>query len=296
MNGMKSRAKILLLALVASAGWLGGCRGTGTEAASPVAVPTEAAAATPLLGPTPTLGNEPIQATRAPTGGEANPCVHPLWPLNDGAAWVYQLTDEAGSPQIQLVLTVSVAEGRAELAVDGHTSTITCDDGSLVGLPPLPTGHPDLGYYAGGENPRGAFLPEPGLLMPLGTAATWDMEAIPSGTILLPRAVNTQEASITGGRLVIFSQSTGLEAVNVPAGSFSGVAVTQNVFFEIQVTFPDGVGQSALINAQAQQVYAEGVGLVKSVYQGGTISIPNNTWTLPPGPTLELVAFDIAAE
>jgi hypothetical protein len=296
MNGMKPRTRLLLLALVASAACLGGCRGEATEAASEVAVPTETAAATPQPGPTAIPEAEEIQATHAPTGSEANPCVHPLWPLHDGASWTYQLTDVAGSPQLQLTLAVSVADGRAELAVDGHTSTITCSEGSLIGLPPLLTGHPDLGYYPGGENPRGAFLPEPGLLMPLGTAATWDMEAIPSGTILLPRTGSRQEASITGGRLVIFSQSTGLEAVSVPAGSFSGVAVTQNVFFEIQVTFPDGLGQNALINAQAQQVYAEGVGLVKSVYQGGTISIPNNTWTLPPGPTLELVAFDVAAD
>ena len=139
MNGMKPRAKVLSLALAASAVWLGGCGGAATEAANEVAVPAETTATAPQPGPTAIPEAEQIQATHAPSVGEANPCLHPLWPLHDGGSWTYQLTDEAGSPQLQLTLTVSVAEGRAELTMDGHTSTITCGEGSLVGLPALPT-------------------------------------------------------------------------------------------------------------------------------------------------------------
>jgi hypothetical protein len=207
-----------------------------------------------------------------------NLCLHPLWPLQNGASWTYQLTDASGAPQSQLTLTATVSDGRTKLIFDGHMSAITCSDGSLSGLPPLPIGHPDLGYNAGGENLAGAYLPEPGLLMPLGTPATWDMEIRPIGSILLPQDGGTQPVSITGGRIVIFNQSSSLELVSVPAGSLSAVAVSQNIFFEIQVAFPDGAAQSVLINTQAQQYYAEGIGLVKSVYQGGTVSMPESAW------------------
>jgi hypothetical protein len=225
-----------------------------------------------------------------------NLCLHPLWPLQNGASWTYQLTDTAGAPQSQLTLEAAVGEGRVILTMEGHSSALTCGDGSLNGLPPLPVGHPDLGYYAGGENPQGPFLPEPGLLMPLGTPATWDMEIRPTGTIWLPQDGESQQVSILDGRLVIFNQSSSLEPVSVPAGSFPSLAVTQNVFFEIRVALPDGAEQSVLINTQVQVYYAEGIGLVKILYQGGTISMPESAWTLPTGPTLELASFAMPAE
>jgi hypothetical protein len=293
MRGATKRWSLTLLAVLSC---LGGCQGQSTGAVGQTNLSGEPTATSPQSGIEPSLATEQDRPAETPLGSSETACLHPLWPLQDGASWTYQLADSAGTAQSQLLLEAAVSGDRVTLTAAGHTSPITCADGGLNGLPPLPIGHPDLGYYSGGENPRGAFLPEPGLLMPFGTPATWDMEIRPTGTILLPENGETQETSIVDGRLVIFNQSSNLEPVVIPVGSFSAVAVTQNVFFEIQVTFPDGAQQNVLINTQVQQYYAEGIGLVKSLYQGGTVSMPDSIWTLPPGPMLELVSSVIPSE
>jgi hypothetical protein len=228
----------------------------------------------PTPSPRPTASGASTQAVPSPTGPlsptaptvaqpgvsgwPTGPCEHFLWPLRDGAVWVYRLS---GLDQpAELVMESVIDAGGVAISFKGQTSTLNCIDEALCGLPPGLVGHPDLGNQVAGLNPRGDYLPPPAQLLPLGTPVVWDLELDAAGAITLP---------------------------------LSDAPVREVVFFEIQVSLPDGSQQAVYIDATTQRYYVEGVGLVKAVYEGGTISAPGGTWSLEPGPVLELVSFTL---
>jgi hypothetical protein len=259
----------------------------------------------PTPSPRPTASGAPTQAVPPPTeppspaaptaalpdvsGWPTGPCEHFLWPLRDGAVWVYRLS---GPDQpVELVMESAIDAGGAAISFKGQTSTLSCVDEALCGLPPGLVGHPDLGNQVAGLNPRGDYLPPPAQLLPLGTPVVWDLELDAAGAITLP--LSDAPVPIVGGRLVVSNTTGEVEPIGVPAGTFTALPVREVVFFEIRVSLPDGSQQTVYIDATTRRYYAEGVGLVKAVYEGGTISAPGGTWSLEPGPVLELVGFTL---
>jgi hypothetical protein len=218
-------------------------------------------------------------------------CDHLLWPLQDGAIWQYRLTDPTGSTE--LTLRADTQPGGMMLALADRTSSLNCVDGALVGLLPglLGSGHPTLGGDVMGTNTRGSLLPPLADLLPLGTPTAWDMEIDLSGSIWLPLGGSLAPTPIMAGRQVLFHESGELSPLTVAAGSYLALPVQQDIFYEIEVLDTGGNPIPVLISTTTQLYYVEGLGLVKAVYQGGTISAPSDAWPLEPGPVLELVSI-----
>lgn len=245
--------------------------------------PEEPPPATTL--PTPAAPTTDPFMTSQPTG----PCYHLLWPLSDGATWTYRLSGPA--QPLELTLSSSSTTGGVMLTFNDQTGTLTCADGALSGLPPGIVGHPDLGNQITGSNPRGAYLPSADQLLPLGTSHVWDIELDAGGLITLP--ASDTPATITGGRLVIFCATGTYAPITLPVGTAKALQVREDIFFEIQVAYADGTQHDVLISTTAQRYYAEKTGLVKVLYEGGTVSTQDAAWLLEPGPALELLAVNL---
>ena len=294
MNPSKS-ARLPAAILSASALIFAACRGqpegpAGGEPSIPPSTPTESQ---PLDGATLASSPSPEQPEAGlplPVEQLSGPCEHPFWPLRDGASWIYQMVGGDAPPAEGLTMTVAVTGSGATLTLNGHTGTLNCLDGALSGLPPDPVGHPDLGNALIGLNPRGAYLPDPAILLPPGTEATWDLEAEAGGTITLAVTGNPDPLPVIGGRVVLFSRAGAPEQVSVPAGTFSALPVHQDTFSELVVSLPDGSQQTVLISAGVQRYFVEGLGPVRVVYEGGTISLPGGAWEISAGPVMELVS------
>ncbi len=235
------------------------------------------------------------EPTPAPTPiapqGEPGGCEHLLWPLRDGASWVYRLA--AGGEVRDIVLTTSVGPTGATLTADGQERALICGEDMLAGLPPLPLGHPGLGPGITASNPIGEYLPAPARLLPLGQPANWDQEGAASGMIRLPIGSGDDWLPITGGKVVLIQSTLELESVSVPAGDFLALPVQQDVLLDVQVQLADGAMENVLISAAARQYYAEGVGLVLARYDGGTVSTSAGAWPLEAGLSLELVSWSL---
>lgn len=215
-----------------------------------------------------------------------NICDHLLWPLRDGAIWEYQLSGSDGSLQ-SLNLSAAIQSGSAHLTLGDASSTLNCLDGSLIGIPPsmLGSGHPSL---SGGDalNPRGAFLPSQDVI---SMNTPWDVEADASGSLLLDSA----SLPIAGGKLVISSYPLDIEPITTQAGTWSARPVQQTVYYELFVQRADGTQVQVLINAQMQQYFVEGVGIVRVEYLGGSVSSQSGEFNrnLEGGLALELVSY-----
>jgi hypothetical protein len=257
-----------------------------TSPAAPTIIYVTATPADVAL-PTP---EPPDQVDAAPAEGD-DACAHLLWPLRDGATWTYRLTQPGGTSTIELVADVS--EFGVTLRANGQERVLVCGEGTLAGLPPLPPGHPALGDGITANNPSGDLLPAPAALLPLGQPATWDQELEVGGTIPVPVGAEAEAVPISAGKVAIVNETAELETIAVPAGEFLALPVRQDVFFDLEVAQPSGAAQNVIISLSAWAYYAEGVGPVLIQYDGGIASTQDGTWALEPGPTLELVGYNV---
>lgn len=230
----------------------------------------------------------PVIAADAPASD--SPCTHLLWPLDAGNQWTYRLTTPNASTE-QALRAELAPSGAVVLASGLDARPMICGEDALAGLPPLPVGHPALGAGVLGANPSGSLLPAPAVLLPLGQPASWDQQLDAGGTIQLPP--NGEAVPIASGTVVMVHDTMPLETVEVPAGSFLALPVEQEVLFDLQVQRSGGVSEAVLISASARLYYAEGVGLVRADYLGGTVSAAEGAWPLPGGTTLALSAVSV---
>ncbi|GAB4470334.1 MAG: hypothetical protein Kow00124_06440 [Anaerolineae bacterium] len=283
------RQAALFTALAAILTLMSGCAG-------PAATPTP----TPWIIVMTATPNEagPVEGEQLPAGVTpyppdllTGPCENLLWPLRDSARWTYSLTDPSGTREV--TLESRAADGGLTLLLNGASASLNCLEGAIAGLPPTPlAGHPALGTGLIGVNPIGELLPDAGMLIPLGTPQTWDVEMDAAGMVLLPDAGSTP-LPVTGGKIVIVSSTSPLAPITTLAGSFNTLPITQQGFFDLAVTRPDGTADRALITTGTQLYFSEGVGLVKVAFTGGSISTPGGVYPLEAGLNLELTAVQI---
>lgn len=275
-------------------GWAMGCSGL-------LAATLIAACSGDSSSPTPTLYVIPTALELSPTGApsaetsdhSSGPCDHLLWPLADGSTWTYRYTAADGSSH-EVTLGSVIEPAGIVLSLEGSTNHLNCLDGGLSGLLPgfIGSGHPDLGGSVHGTNPRGMLLPPSADLLPLGETTSWDIELDAAGTINLPLTGTHAGYSITSGRIVLYHSTSPVIDVTVPAGTFTALPVRQDLIYEIMVEAPDG-SQQVLINAGVELYYAEGVGLIRVEFEGGTISSPSGGWPLSADGTLELLSYTL---
>jgi hypothetical protein len=220
-------------------------------------------------------------------------CEHLLWPLRNGASWIYRYTDPSGA-QEELTLQSTIAVDGVQLIIGTSTSHMNCIDGALAGLPPgwLGSGHPALGGGVTGINPAGAFLASEDAI--LSFEGLWQLDIAPSGTILLPLPAATP-VQVSSGKMFVYSVPLPSESVTVPAGNFVALPIEQDFLYEITVTLPDGSSRDVFINTKVRQYFVERVGLVRVDFAGGTISSEDGSISgvLDSGGTLELIATSI---
>jgi hypothetical protein len=238
-------------------------------------------------------GEQPIaEAAPAEEISPYGPCDHLLWPLREGAAWTYTVSQ--GDQSRDAVLSSTLENGSLLLTFDGQTTLLNCMDGTISGLPPAPlSGIPWLGSGIAGTNPVGEFLPDQGSLIPFGTDQSWDLEVDVTGTLSTPALAGGAVLQIISGKAVIVSSTRPLETVAVPAGTFTVVPVAQQIFYELTVSLDDGTQQAVLIAATGDLYFSESVGLVKAVYHGGTLSTQSAAVPLEGEVTLELASLPL---
>lgn len=235
--------------------------------------------------PTPLFGS----GTAASLGDhEPGICEHLLWPIVDGATWTYRMTTPQGSSDLTVAATVD--EFGATLTSGTTTSLMLCGDGILAGLPPLPIGHPNLGTNISGNNPSGEYLPTGAVILPLGQPAQWDMDIDTAGAVVISQIGGSTPLSINGGKIAIVQGTNPLETVTVLAGEFLALPVRQDVLMDLQVQTQGVSVESIIISATVTTYFAEGIGPVLAVYDGGTVSSASGAWSLPGGSRLELVS------
>jgi hypothetical protein len=274
------------------------CSGCDTGLASPTptlfllptVAPTDVGLGSPTpISPVPQFELTPTQSVATPAG----PCDHLLWPLVDGASWDYHVTSMDGAQSEVRLESKNLGDG-IDLTLGSDTSHLNCIDGAVIGVPPgiLGSGYPTLGGAVSATNPRGSLLASEDTILSMGVP--WDLEADPTGSILLPIPEPTA-LPITGGRYVIFSTPGPQETVGVPAGTFVTLPIHRDIYYEITVQMPDLIEKKVLINVATQEYYAERVGLVKVMFEGGAISTEDGSITanLDPGASLELEQFKL---
>jgi hypothetical protein len=205
----------------------------------------------------------------------------------DGAVWRYQLTTADGISEVEFYAEVD--DTGALLTSNGTTSRLSCEGGTLAGLPPFPIGNPSLGFQVAGNNPSGDYLASGAVLLPLGMEARWDMEVEAAGAIRLYQLGGNKPLSINGGRLVLVQETRELTTVVVPAGEFLVLPIQQEVLLDLLVQVEGVTVESVLVSASSTHYFAEGVGLIKAQYHGGTISSARGSWSLPAGAYMELL-------
>lgn len=215
-----------------------------------------------------------------PGGG---PCTHLLWPLWSGGQWTYQWEGVDWLP-LTLYADVQDTTATAALTWDDASGTLHCTSEGLVGMPSLLVIHPDLGTDLSAETVHGAFLPTPGTLLPLAVESMWDAEYTLSGTLNLPLPSGTAVATVENGRLVLMSRTLPIESILLPFGQLNALPVEQLTFIDTQVTLPDGTAHGITIDMQIRLYYAEEIGLMRVVYEGGMIAgLPQGGLSLPNG-------------
>jgi|GEM_PF-871312 len=241
------------------------------------------------IPPIPQFDLTPTQSVATPAG----PCDHLLWPLVDGATWTYSFTgQDVTKSEIELQ---SIDSGNGiDLVFGTDSAHLNCVDGALIGMPPgiLGSGHPDLGGAVIATNARGSLLASEDTILSMGIP--WDLEADPSGTIILPIPDPTP-VPVTSGRFVIFSTPSPQESLTVPAGTFMSLPIHQDIYYEITVQMPDSTQKQVLISVGVQEYYVERMGLIKVIFEGGTISTEDSSITanLNSGTSLELLEFSL---
>lgn len=203
-------------------------------------------------------------------------CEHLLWPLHDGASWVYQLTRSAEANVQSLSLETRVSGEAATLTlVAGERQVehaITCAPDGFYGPPGGLVGHPDLGGALALTNPDRPFLPSADQLLPFGTPVSWDVQYDASGALALPLGDGAVEMTVSGGEVVLYMTAQALEPISVPAGTVNALAVEQSIFFNLQLTSADGSPGSLFGDTLSRLYFAEGTGLVRQTFEGGTLS------------------------
>jgi hypothetical protein len=114
-----------------------------------------------------------------------------------------------------------------------------------------------------------------------------------AGTILLPWVEPGASLPVLGGKIGLYSSAQPPDTITVLAGTYSVLPISQQIFYDIEVGLPDGTRQRAVISTTAQLYFAERLGLIKVIFEGGTVSTPAGTWALESGPVLELVSYTI---
>ena len=71
--------------------------------------------------------------------------------------------------------------------------------------------------------------------------------------------------------------------------------IYQDIYYEITVQMPDSTQKQVLISVGVQEYYVERMGLIKVIFEGGTISTEDSSITanLNPGTSLELLEFSL---
>jgi len=71
--------------------------------------------------------------------------------------------------------------------------------------------------------------------------------------------------------------------------------IYQDIYYEITVQMPDSTQKQVLISVGVQEYYVERMGLIKVIFEGGTISTEDSSITanLNPGTSLELPEFSL---
>lgn len=229
-----------------------------------------------------------------PPGGLSLPaltgeCENYLWPLKTGVRWTYLSTRGE-------TVTMSVGEpaGGIDLLTELGTSRLNCLETTLAGLPPAPfTGHPDLGTGVTWAAPTGEFLPAAGTVSPYGSPHTWSLELIPSGQVMLSAAGYPAPVPIAGGRIVVIATTATLQTLTTPAGTYNALPVSQQYFFDLTIIPPEGGEKQVLITLSATLFFAEGTGIVRMEYPGGTISMADQTAQLGSPVTYDLQSIQV---
>lgn len=233
-----------------------------------------------------------------PTIVQPGACEHLLWPVVDGALWEYQLSRQDGTTQ-NLTLTATVAGESADLLFDmgggPQSNVFTCTPEGLYGALRGILGHPDLGPGLMLAEPDSPFLPSPDQLLPLGMQVSWNAQYRAGGMLTLASAQGPVEVSVTGGDVALVATANPLESITTLAGTFNALPVEQSMLFNLQVTTGQGGTGAVFGDAYSRHYWAEGVGLVRVAFEGGTLSstLEGAPISLTPGVTIELVSYEI---
>jgi hypothetical protein len=220
----------------------------------------------------------------SPSGGGAaasGPCANPLLPVVAGAAWNYQMTGAFPDTFTRTINSVSES-GFEDQDVFGTGVTRTgewnCDAGALIALDP--GGGTSASVEATNNVSDFHTTALSGVTLPASVAAgdSWAQSISIAGTTV----INGTSADSTSDTTAACTAS-GMESVDVPAGSFNAMKITCQATINITVTTQGITVPVPALSFTTDSWYAPGVGWVKSVSSGSGVdaTITLTSYALP---------------
>ncbi len=212
-------------------------------------------------------------------------CSNPLFPVKQGASWVYIST---GGPAGTLIYTDTISEIHADgftltsqFENAAHTQEWKCSPQGLTAL--QPGGSTAAGISTQGMTAEFTTTDINGVSIPkeITDGMTWQHSMNLQGTIATP----SDQQSQSSGTYLVDMQYLGRESVTVTAGTFDAYKFQANSKVNVSTDF-QGISLPITFDGTTIFWYAPGVGYIKSIENG---NFSGTTFTT----TTELQTYNI---
>lgn len=196
-----------------------------------------------------------------------NACDNPYSPVIVGATWTYDLKGPVPDTYIHSIVSI---DGNTFVEQDVFGTGVTrqgqwnCENGNLIALNPSDGGSSNVSTESGVSvdfqttELKGITLPAT-----INVGDTWSQELFLEGTQTIDGT--SYPAS---NRLVSSCTAIGVESVTVPAGTFDAMKTECVTTMNLSLEFQQGNPLQTTLELKAENWYASGVGLVKTISLG----------------------------
>ena len=235
------------------------------------------------------------------------PCNNILYPIRQGQGWLYQVTSQGRSAQVNMVVAqVSGQQGLVDVTngtSKAFTRTIVdCDNGAILSFPSAVGGMLLNNLTLGGFNTQyvsGILAPSQASLQNANWNLQWVANYRLSGTATVPYQGINFNLVVNDSPLTLTCHTTGsgsaaFEPITVTAGTYpQALKVVCLVNSQVTGTL-NGNSVSGTLSGSSTEWFGLNTGLLKMRVDSATISLPLTSVQVNPDSQVELLHFQPA--